>query len=770
MNRWRAYALAGLFFNALATGAAIAAPMPLIPPASPPTEAPALLLEVVINGKPSPTLAMLRTLPDGCDQIEADALRQAGLYSGDDPAVCLGRIAGLDYELDREGARIEIFAETLAPQSAGRARDRPKFARALPGLIGQYGLSMQTVETPRKDYRAGFGDLALTFHSGWGRLQSDQVATWDGDALRVERLATAYEKDFPDEMMRLTLGDSFTRAPRWGRLTAFAGVQFGTDFSMDPAESFRPYRTFQTLLREQSEIDVRVNGVVRQRTSVDPGFNEVQIVPEAGRNDIEIAIRDASGLTRIEDASFFASPSALAPGVTDFSASLGVPRRFFGARSDYSDTLLASGFVRRGMSNAVTAEAHAEIGEAVQVIGGGAEVVAGNVGILNIAAAVSESREADRGHLLAAGLDRSTRMSTVQLQVRVADETYTDSAAQVGAAFPDLSVRASAGVFTPAGSFRTSFNAQNDRILRDRRFVSVGWEKALGRGQALLAASGFHDIRRGETGATLSLRMTFGGYSGRVRRDSIGGLDFAAVEVSRARLEGERLQWSLQASEGRRADTLRGDLQADLGAADLYLQAGKYGGTHEVSAGVRGSFTAMKSHVVLSRQTTPATALVHVPGVSGIPVYQDNRRVAVTDRNGEAVITGVRPFEVNRISLRPEDLPLDYTITDFELDFVPRRGLAEVSFDTQRETALGFTVLLPDGAPLAPGSRVELVRSGARCPVGMEGRVFCVTAEDDDTVRVVTPAGSFTAPVATLRQTGRMQLGPDAGLRFAGIS
>nr|MCU0731110.1 hypothetical protein [Hyphomonas sp.] len=106
----------------------------------------------------------------------------------------------------------------------------------------------------------------------------------------------------------------------------------------------------------------------------------------------------------------------------------------------------------------------------------------------------------------------------------------------------------------------------------------------------------------------------------------------------------------------------------------------------------------------------------------------------------------------------------------FELEFVPRRGVAEVSFDTQRETALGFTALTPDGAPLAPGSRVELVRSGALCPVGMEGRVFCVAAEDDDTVRVVTPAGNFTAPVAKLRQTGRMQLGPDGDLRFAGIS
>lgn len=770
MIRPWASALAALTAWLASGGLAAAEPLPVIPAAAVPSAPSALLVEVTLNGARSGELAMLRMLPDGCDAIEAAALRALELHDGPGDWVCLGEVAGLDYRLDPGAARVDLFARHLAPEASGRKAARPEYAPGITGLIGQYGFSAQHVTTREEEYSAAFGDLSLTFHSAHGRLIQDQVAVWDGDTLAVERLATAYERDFPDEMMRLTIGDSFTRAPRWGRLSAFAGVQVGTDFSMDPSESFRPYRTFQALLREQAEMEVRVNGVVRQRTSVEPGFSELLLVPESGHNDIEIAIRDASGLTRIEDLSFFASPEALAAGVTEFSASAGVPRRFEGRRSEYGDTLMTSGLVRRGLSDTVTAELHGEAGSGNVLVGGGAQVVAGNVGILSIAAAVSDRAGLGRGHLVSAGLDRSTRRTSLQLQTRIADDDYADIASGLGAAYPDVSIRASAGVFTQAGSFRASYTGQRDRVLPDRRFLSAGWEKGMGRGRVTLSASGFHDFEQAETGATVSLRMTLGAYSGRLRRDQIGGLDVAAIEVSRARLAGERAQWSVQAADADGASSLRGDLQADIGAADLFVQAGDYGPVTEISAGLRGGFTIVATHVVMSRQTTPAAALVRVPGVAGIPVYQDNRRVAVTDRNGDAVIPGVRPFEANRVSLRPEDLPLDFALAQFDIEFVPRRGIAAVSFEIRRETALAFTVLMPDGAPLPAGSRVELVRAGVVCPAGMDGRVYCAAADEEDTVRVETQGGAFLAPVRGLRAAGELRLGTGANFRLAGIS
>lgn len=767
MTKLKAYGLAAFVWLFVAFAPAHAAPALIPPEATGALGNSALLVEVYVNGQATVTLAMLRTRADGCDEMETAALRGAGLYEGAEAEICLQALETVAYLLDRESARIDVFAESLAPEASGHAGRQRKYARELTGLIGQYGLSVQRVEDPAETYENGFADLSLTLHTGAGRLLNDVVASWDGGETDVQRLATAYERDFPDSMTRLVIGDSFTRAPRWGRLSAFAGVQYGTDFSMDPEQTYRPYRTFQTLLRQQSEIDVRVNGALRERTSVGAGFSEIEVNPEAGLNDVEIAIRDGTGLTRIEEMSFFAPADSLARGVSDYSVSIGVPRRFDGLRSEYGTSLLASGLVRRGLSDSVTAEAQGEIGSGAATAGAGAQVAAGQVGVLNVSASLSENDAGARGHLVSLGLERNTRRGSLQLQARVADPEYTDAAAEAGADFPDVSLRASAGVYTPAGSFRTSYSELRDKALPDRRFVSAGWEKSVSGNQIILAINGFCDLEQDESGLTVSLRINTERYSVRASRDRMSGVNSEAVDVSRLRQAGERLQWSVQTVNSDAGTAAQGSLQADLGAAEAFLHGGSFGDTKEISAGVRGGFTAVGRKVVLARQTTPATARVHAPGLAGVPVYQDNRKVAVFDEHGEAVIAGVRPFEVNRLSLRPDDVPLTYELASFDLDFVPRRGISEVSFGLARGSSLAFTVILPDGQFLAAGSLVELTGTGVTCPAGMDGRVYCAAASNPETVLVHTPVGTFKETVSALRRTGRMLLGAPAELKYA---
>lgn len=766
MSPAKASGLAALLWLSAAFAPAVAE-TGVIPPADRPAAATvSLLAEVWINGSPAPDLAMIRIRSEGCDEIEAAPLRAAGLVSGAEVTVCLQSLTGVSYDLDPSSARVDIYAESLLPET-GRGRAAAKsYAPSLSGVIGQYGVSVQRVEDASGTYESAFADMSATLHAGWGRLQNDEVAAWDGSGLEVRRLATTYERDFPDNMARLVVGDSFSRAPRWGRLSAIAGVQYGTDFSMDPDQAYRPYRTFRALLRQQSEIDVRVNGALRERASFEPGYGDVQISPEAGLNEVEIAIRDGTGLTRVEDISFFASQDGLAAGVTDYSVSAGVPRRFDGLRSEYGDTPVASGLIRRGLSDSLTLEAHGEIGRGVALIGAGAQLAADRIGVLNLSAGISEGGSG----VVAAGFERNTRRASLQFQARLADKDYVDLASAAGTGFPDLSLRASAGVFTAAGSFRASYSEQRDKILPDRRFASAGWEKAIAGNRFVVSASGFHDLERDETGFSISLRINSGRYSSRISRDRTAGSSVSAVEISRSRLSGERIQWSVQGAQGNDTEAVQGSLQVDLGAAEAFVHAGRFSGTSEVSGGVRGGFTLLAGKTSLSRQTTQATALVRAGGIAGLAIYQDNRKVAVTDADGNAMIAGVRPFEVNRLSLRPEDVPLDFSVASFDLDFIPLRGISDVGFGVRRESALAFTVVHPDGTPIAPGSRVRLAGSGDTCPVGLDGRVFCAAADDAGSVIVEVPGGTYSEPVSRLRRTGRMELGPPSGHKYAEAS
>ncbi|MFN3609551.1 MAG: fimbria/pilus outer membrane usher protein [Hyphomonas sp.] len=727
-----------------------------------------LLVEARINGAPVDGLVAVDLVTEACTQIETRPLRNAGLISETTAAVCLQSVKGIEFSLDQSAARLDIYA-ARAPPPRRVLFERQQYAKPLSGVMGAYGLSAQRVEDRSGSIHNAFGDLSVTLHTPQGRFQNDMVARYGEGAGQARRLQTVYERDFPENLTRLSIGDSFTRTPRWGRINAIAGVQYGTDFSMDPHDSWRPYRTLQALLRQQSEVDVRVNGVVRQKRSVEPGYTLFEINPEIGLNEVEVVINEANGLSRIEDYSFFSSPDSLAVGVTDYSVSAGVPRRFSGISSEYDEAVVANALVRRGLSDRLTAEAYSELGKGGGLLGGGGQMAAGKIGILSLAAGVSRNEAGRAGRLVSAGFERNTRRASLQLQARFADSDYTDAVSVLGAAFPDRSIRASGGVYTPAGSFRAAYVEEADKVLRDRRFLSFGWEKPFQGERLAFSASAYQDFSRNETGFAISLRASFGPYNAGGGYQSAGGREATSVQVSRARAPGERMQWAARAADGEAGAAYQGDLVADLGAADLVVSGGVYGETNQVMAGVRGGFAAMPGGRSLQRHTTGATAIVRLPDLKGLPIYKDNRIVAVTGENGVAIIPGVRPYEINTLSLRPEDIPLEYEVGDFDARFIPRRGLSEVHFDVRRETVLAFTVTLENGADLAPGNRVELLRSGMLCPVGLEGRVYCSVAEDSDTVAVTTREGRFVQAVAAVRSSGEMRLVPEQRLKLAGV-
>lgn len=768
MKRWGKYGLAAL---ALVHGGAMAGLADPATGAVPSVMVPdvlSLLVEISINGKVSDDLVGLDLVSSECTRIETAPLVEAGVYSGGAKTACLESISGLEYRLDQKAARIDVYA--AAPPPPRRIGFQPEnLARPVSGIVGGYGLSAQRVDVAGEDVINAFGDLSLTLHTPQGRIQNDMIAVAGDGAGRIRRLLTVYERDFPASLTRLSIGDSFTAAPRWGRITPFVGIQYGTDFSMDPRDSWRPYSTFQALLRERSEVDVRVNGAVRQKHSVEPGFSHFEIRPETGLNEVEVIIREAGGLTRIEDYSFFSSADALAKGVTDYSASLGLPRRFNGISSEYEDALAANGFVRHGVADALTAEAYSEVGKNGGLIGGGGQLTAGKIGVVSFSSGVSRARDGPAGHIVSAGFERSSRKGSLQVQARFADPHYTDTASGLGLEFPDRSIRASGGIFTPAGSFRASYIEEADKVLSDRRFLSLGWEKPLRGDRVSFSASAYQDFARDETGFAISLRMSFGAYNAGGRYQTAGSREASSVQISRSRMPGERVQWALGAADSGAGTVYQGDMTADLGSADLFLNGGVYGETRQMMAGLRGGFAAMPGAVALQRHTTGATAIVRMPDLKGLPIYKDSRIIAVTGENGLAIIPEVRPYEVNTLSLRPEDVPLEYEVRDFRAQFVPGRGISEVQFDVRRETALAFTAVFPTGEHLPPGSRVELLQSALICPVGLEGRVYCPVAEEGDTIAVTTLSGRFVEPVSAVRARGEMRLRPEGRVEMARI-
>src|SRR5690606_26480208 len=105
---------------------------------------------------------------------------------------------------------------------------------------------------------------------------------------------------------------------------------------------------------------------------------------------------------------FYASLDMLAPGLQSYSADLGWVRQNWGLRSSDYDRPAASLTYRRGLSDMLTGEVHAQGMADLAMAGAGITTNVFNLGTVNLAAAGSRSGGASGG-LVSVGAQRLGR-------------------------------------------------------------------------------------------------------------------------------------------------------------------------------------------------------------------------------------------------------------------------------------------------------------------------------------------------------------------------
>ena len=119
-----------------------------------------------------------------------------------------------------------------------------------------------------------------------------------------------------------------------------------------------------------SMIETFVNGRSVERRSFQPGNYTLQDFPVAeGSNTVKLRIEDASGKLRTVDFSVYANQSLLGTGVTEFALFGGVHSAPTQRGIAYSRNWIATGFVRRGMTEQLTAGVNFQANRRVQQVG-----------------------------------------------------------------------------------------------------------------------------------------------------------------------------------------------------------------------------------------------------------------------------------------------------------------------------------------------------------------------------------------------------------------
>ena len=327
-------------------------------------------------------------------------------------------------EIEFDASRIEVVAilpiETLRAQEVSFGRDAilDDFAGLAPAnASATLGVNFGA------NYVHEGGDPGFAPIAGrvYGFVNMGGVEGWslDYEAFYQEDAETALRRgdltlfrDFPDSATRLSLGDIIVDGTSFQGLPQLGGVSVQRVYSeLTPLRSVRPTGRTSFVLENDATIDVIINGNLVRTVRFGVGAYDLRDLPFAeGANQVELIIREDTGEVRTLSFDTFSSGSLLAPGLSEFAFSAGLPSQVVSDGIEYDEDLFtATGFYRFGISDRLTFGGSAQANPRVAQVG--LEMVAGFTEfLLSSDLVVSAQRESDRGPAEGSGFAAETNL------------------------------------------------------------------------------------------------------------------------------------------------------------------------------------------------------------------------------------------------------------------------------------------------------------------------------------------------------------------------
>ena len=285
--------------------------------------------------------------------------------------------------------------------------------------------------------------------------------------------------DMPESRLRWTLGD--LNYP----VTSFQGFLPMAGFSLHRADSLQPYRVTSPLgqssfyLKEDSRVEVLVNGHTIQTLQMNAGPHQINNFPlTGGANNVILRITDPVGRVEYINAAFFYDPGLLKQGDSQFNYAVGFPSRpdaqspFY----QYKTQPTVSAYHRWGLTDTLTMGVNAQATRSDQQ--GGAEAVLSTAaGVLDLDLAFTHNQQIGSGH-------------AEQLQYRYyapPDSVFTDATLS-------LAVRHAGADFSPPDPFATAtsgdetwdFQARCSQRFGEHLSAGIGYSQQIRRSETTL--------------------------------------------------------------------------------------------------------------------------------------------------------------------------------------------------------------------------------------------------------------------------------------------
>ncbi len=539
------------------------------------------------------------------------------------------------------------------------------------------------------------------------------------------RLDTTWTHDDPDSMTTLQLGDSITDGGMTGLAVRMGGLQYGTNFATRPYFITFPLPVISGQAALPSTVQLYVNGVLKQSQQIPPGPFSIPAVPVVtGPGTATVVVQDMLGREQVISSSFYATADLLKSGLNDYSFSVGKLRDNYGLDSNDYGPSAATGTFRHGFTDDFTGELRAETSANLKDVSVGSTYATPDTGVFNAALALSHSN-LGHGALGLIGYQRQWQVFNAGANIELASPDFTELGYN-GQPAPHKQITASVGAFLGGGgSVSLAYLDQDSPLFGQARLITASYSVNVGR-NGFFIANAFHNLTGGSNnGVILMFTLPFGERSNisvGVQRQNNTDQAFATVQENLPAGTGSGYHVGIQAGPDA-MNQAEYDYQNNAGTYRVGALSADGQTTYQGEAA--GSLAFIGGGVFPIRQIQGAFGLVEVPGIPDVTVYADNQPIGTTDRNGNALVPIMRPYQNNPVSLGAGSLPLSAQVNTLQLNAVPRFNSGViVKFPITSTRGATLTINLQDGKPLPAGAIVRIEGQQQTFPVGFDGEVY----------------------------------------------
>lgn len=427
---------------------------------------------------------------------------------------------------------------------------------------------------------------------------------------------------------------------------------------------------------------------------------------------------------------YYAAPSLLRPGLSNFSYEIGFQRQNFAINNNDYKYLVINTDYMRGINNYFTSGGHFEFLKSNGTVGITNNFKLSNYGVIGFSLA-SNIKNLGRSQRINCGYSYESEYFDFNSNLDWNNKDYKDVYNYPNKTHSNLNYQVSTSYGNgELGNISINFLSYNiNGIIRKNKranILSATYQKNVMK-RGLLSFTIGTDLKNRHIG-------NFAYMSFNLNLDNNKNVYFVDLHHNNYHIKqlgvsspiNSNLGWGYSANliKGKHINyNLQVNRNGTNNDMNLYLYKNDVVTTKQFN--IQGGIVSIDKNYYMTRPITGSLALIKVNNLKDIGVYNNNQLVGYTDNQGKILIPNVIPYVPSEIRLDDEELPLNTKFLDISLNIAPKtKSAVRLDFGVKVVRSVEMTVFDSNKHFIPFDSTVTIEGIEEELFVGYDGKVY----------------------------------------------